>query len=169
MGGRPKGLLRAPSGETLVARWRAMFERLGIPAVLVGERPGYAAEGLEMVADSQPGLGPLGGLLSLLARGERYAISVACDMPYVTDALVSRLASAPPAIALAPRRGDRWEPFFARYDAHSCRAVAERHAEKGQTSLQALLYALGATELSMSDDEWGKLRDWDTPDDVTRP
>lgn len=167
MGGAPKGLLRAPSGETLLARWRALFAELSIPFVLVGQHQAYDAEGVVMLADAVQGAGPLGGLVSLLGHaGGGDAIAVACDMPFVSAALVRRLASAPPAVARAPRRDGRWEPFFARFDAARARPIAERHAREGPSSLQALLDALGCEQLELSAEEARELGDWDTPEDV---
>src|SRR5438067_774631 len=58
MGGRPKGLLVAPSGETIVERWLRMFRALGVPTVLVGRRDPYASLGVEIVDDEQAGIGP---------------------------------------------------------------------------------------------------------------
>jgi molybdopterin-guanine dinucleotide biosynthesis protein A len=179
MGGSPKGLLRtsASSDETLVGRWRALFERVGIPAVLVGDRSEYAALGLTMLRDARVGVGPIGGLVALLAHaGDGHAIAVACDMPAVSESLVLRLARAPEAAAVAPRRDDRWEPFFARYDAPLALPVARARADAGADradaasasarSLQRLLDALAAVELPVTGDEARELRDWDTPEDV---
>jgi molybdopterin-guanine dinucleotide biosynthesis protein A len=169
MGGRAKGLLEAPTGGTLVARWDGLFRRLGVPAVLVGQRPEYAGVELASLPDLGTESGPIGGLLALLAHaaevGEASVIAVACDMPFVSEALLRKLAAAPPAPAVAARREGRWEPFLARYDVRAARPIALRHADEGKRSLQALLDALGATELPLSDGEATELRDWDTPED----
>lgn len=164
MGGRPKGLLVPPDGgATIVARTRSLFERAGACVVTVG------GEGA-VVADDPPGIGPLGGLLALLRHAEAgVVVAVACDMPFVTDALVSRLVSFPPAVAVAPRRDGRWEPLFARFDAAAARPIASAWAASGRRSLQGLMDSLGAVELPLSPAEETLLDDWDTPDDVTRP
>src|SRR5262252_6153486 len=70
MGGRPKGLLRAPSGETVVERWSSIFAALSVPAVLVGQNPAYTSLGIEQLEDAPPDIGPLGGLLALLERAK---------------------------------------------------------------------------------------------------
>jgi molybdenum cofactor guanylyltransferase len=174
MGGRPKGLLRGPSGETLVERWKSLFDALSIPCVLVGERvkEAYAGSGVPLLADARAAddLGPLGGVLALLEHaGERAAIAVACDMPFVSLELLRRLALAPAtSAALAARRDGRWEPFFARYDAKAVLPIARAHADARRGSLQALLDAATAAELPMSASEHAELRDWDTPEDTTR-
>src|SRR3954447_24577358 len=99
LGGVAKGMLRTRAGITLIERWRRIFHALGIEHVLVGQHPAYASLALETVADvtSPDGgeLGPVGGVLALLerARGQhRFALAVACDMPFVGAALVRRLA-----------------------------------------------------------------------------
>ena len=173
MGGRPKGLLRAPTGETLVERWKGVFAGLAIPCVLVGERAreAYASAGLEVLSDehAEENLGPLGGVVALLGHaGEQNVIAVACDMPFVSIELVRKLASAAPAPAVAARRDGRWEPFFVRYDAKVVRPIATAHANARRGSLQALLDAVKAEELALSTTEHDELRDWDTPEDASR-
>lgn len=169
MGGRPKGLLELTAGVTLVGRWRALFELLGIPAVLVGEHAAYTHLGMPAIAD-EPHAGPLGGVLALLAHaGDRMAIAVACDMPFVSEALVRRLAFAPRASAapaIAARREGRWEPFFARYDSPVVLPIARAEAEAGRFSLKGLLEAAKASELVLSEAEAEELDDWDTPEDA---
>lgn len=169
MGGGPKGLLELAPGVTLVGRWRALFERLAIPAVLVGEHAAYAHLSIPTIAD-EPHAGPLGGMLALLAHaGDRMAIAVACDMPFVSDALVKRLAfapRAPGAPAIAARREGRWEPFFARYDAPLVLPIARAEAAAGRLSLKGLLEAAKAGELVLADAEAEELDDWDTPEDA---
>src|SRR5262245_26639960 len=108
MGGRPKGLLLAPSGETIVARWKRMFDALGVPSLLVGRHEAYTSLGIECLDDEPPGTGPIGGLVALLSRARgRRVIAVACDMPFVSERLLEKLAFYPArACALAPKRGD---------------------------------------------------------------
>lgn len=167
MGGRPKGLLEVSPGVTLVDRWRSIFARLAIPAVLVGEHQAYAHLGLPVLAD-EPQAGPLGGLLAFLDHaGDRMAIAVACDMPFVSEALVGRLASLPrAAAAIAGRRAGFWEPFFARYDAKVVLPVARAEAAAGRMTLKGLLAAVQAEELVLTDAEAAELDDWDTPEDA---
>ena len=167
MGGRPKGLLLAPSGETIVARYARLFAGLSVPCVLVGKHGAYAHLGLEGLADvgEVEAAGPIGGLLALLAHGP-HVLAIACDMPHVSKGLLSRLIDAPPAPAVAARRSGKWEPFFARYDAAEVLPVARAHVRAGKLSLQALLDAVGARELILDTAEAGELHDWDAPEDV---
>jgi molybdopterin-guanine dinucleotide biosynthesis protein A len=168
MQGRPKGLLVTPSGETIVGRWRRMFDERGIPTVLVGVHEVYAPLGIESIGDEPAGIGPIGGLVALLARaGGRRAIAVGCDMPFVSGLLLDKLAHHPShSCALAPKRGSMWEPLFARFEGTLPREVAEQHARSGRRSLFGVLDAVGAEQLVLSEDELAELRDWDVPSDL---
>jgi len=169
MGGLPKGLLRGPDGATLVERWRAMLTELGVAVVLVGEAAAYESLGLPVRKDEPPGVGPLGGLLALLRHaGTVPALAFACDMPFVSRALVERLLAAPSdAPIVAPRRGALWEPLCARYDPARVLPLAVARASSTHHSLQHLLDDAGAAALPLLPDEDAELRDWDSPADVT--
>src|SRR5690606_25110478 len=105
--------------------------------VLVGKRPEYAAISLATLEDDPPGVGPIGGLAALLAHaGERHALVVACDMPFVTREDVTALLSSEGAMAVAARRDERWEPLFARYDAPRALPVVRRRIAAGRLGLQ---------------------------------
>jgi molybdopterin-guanine dinucleotide biosynthesis protein A len=164
MGGIPKGLLLAPSGETLVGRWSNLFGALSIPIVLVGQNPAYDALAIEQIADVAPGIGPLGGLVALLEHaGAGTAMAVACDMPFVSRALVEKLVHHPStAPALAPCDGALWQPLFARFRAADALGPAKMHLSSGIYSLQALLDRLNAARFELDPGEQGQLRDWDT-------
>jgi molybdopterin-guanine dinucleotide biosynthesis protein A len=167
--GSPKGLLTR-DGRTLVARWLALFEGLGVPCVLVGARPEYAHVPATTLPDRPAGVGPIGGLSALLehaeSRGFADVIAVACDMPHLDEALLARLLAHGPATAVAARRGGRWEPFFARYDVATLRPLLAARLAERRHDLQGLLALAGTVELSLTDEERGNLRDWDTPADV---
>jgi molybdopterin-guanine dinucleotide biosynthesis protein A len=168
MGGMAKGLMQTADGTTLVERWKAMLERLGVGVVLVGRSPDYERFGLEVIADEPPGIGPLGGLVSLLLRANPApSLAFACDMPFVSEVLVERLLTTSPSAAiLAPRRHGRWEPLCARYDPARVLGPAAAQCRGGDHSLKRLLHDVRAVELALATDDLEQLRDWDTPEDV---
>jgi len=170
MGGRPKGLLRAPSGETVVERWSSIFAALSVPAVLVGQNPAYTSLGIEQLEDAPPDIGPLGGLLALLERAKSgLVIAVACDMPFVSLALVERLARHPSAAAaLAPRADGLWQTLFSRFRVAAALPAAREHVAGKVHSMQRLFDALEATPLELDARERAELTDWDTPGDIER-
>jgi len=174
MGGKPKGLLRTSDGRSIVERWRDLATQLDLRSVLVGDARAYAHLEMDSVGDEMSGAGPLAGLCGVLrARADAQIIAVACDMPFVTAALLRRLAfaesdatDAPDAPILAPRRDGRYEPLFARYDRARVLPVAERQLAGGDRSLQKLLRDAGARDFVLSKDEWPLLADWDQPADA---
>ena len=175
MGGVAKGLLPAPgTGEPLVSRLCAVT-RQALPAarcVLVGAAEAYAELGIEALADSPAGVGPIGGLRSLLehaASESARAIAVACDLPYVGVDRLRQLgeATSGPAV-VAPRVDGIWQPLFARYEPGLvlpalCASLAAR-----EHALQRVLARLGDTvmELPLSERERAELGDWDEPGDL---
>ncbi len=164
MGGAPKGLLPSPSGEPIVTRLASMLRDLDCDVVLVGQNDAYAHLGLPQVSDA-PGIeGPLAGLVALLERS-RSAIAVACDMPFVSPALLATLANAPPAPICAPRIDGRWQPFFARYDAERVLPIAREHAARGELALKRLFDACDAVALELPPELERELDDWDRPED----
>jgi molybdopterin-guanine dinucleotide biosynthesis protein A len=178
MGGVAKGLLKAPASEsTLVERLRVEL-RSAVPAanaevVLVGDAEAYADLGLPALADEPPGIGPLGGLLGLLSYAERreaaFALALACDLPALDRALLSRLCSESPAasVLLTQQDGVR-NPLVARYAIDAALPAARDALQAGARSLQAVLDRLGdgVQTLQLSADEAAKLGDWDTPEDM---
>jgi molybdopterin-guanine dinucleotide biosynthesis protein A len=170
MGGRAKGLLLTPGGVPLVERWARLFRELDIPMVLVGGDDAYAGTGLEQIDDAVAHIGPLGGLIALLERARSGSVvAVACDMPFVSPALLEKLVDhAAGAAAVAPRDAGLWQPLFARYDVPRALVAARENARRARHSLQDLLDTLGASVLPLDSREQHELRDWDTPQDVER-
>lgn len=170
MGGRDKSRLPAPdTGEALAARIVRLASGLGLPCTLVGGEP---LPGVPQLADDPPGIGPIGGLCSLLAQaGARNALAVACDLPHVTQALLARLASeSPDSLVLCPRdpATGKWQPLFARYDAPQVLPVFRAAIAAGTRSMQTVFRALEITELALSPEERSALLDWDQPSDLIR-
>jgi molybdopterin-guanine dinucleotide biosynthesis protein A len=189
MGGRPKGWLLAPLEAsdavasaprmTLVERTLTLARAHCAEVLLVGRAGAYADLGVEAVADATTtdgvrAEGPLAGLVGLLERArEATVIALACDMPYVTSAMLARLVDhAPDAPAVAAREaGARaiWSPLFARYDASRVRSVARAKLDAGERSLRAVLESIETCELPLTLEERRALRDWDSPSDIDDP
>jgi len=176
MGGSPKGLIQLPSGETILERTLRTIADAQLDAVMVGNLDAYdvvaATRGVTRIVDAPVVKGPLAGLHALIEHaGDRVAVALACDMPFVSVALLQRLVSeSPDAIVLAPRSAEshKWEPLCARY--HSARVRPALHAaiEAGERSFQQLFARIEVTELQLSVQERSTTRDWDTPEDIAR-
>lgn len=172
MGGRAKGLLNGPDGRPLLLRLVSIGEAIGLETWLVGDASPYAALGLphRVLPDRAPGIGPLGGLASLVhAAGERRVVALSCDLPFVTEADVRELLGhpSPAAILCARRSGDApFEPFFARYEAKRVVDEIDTRIARREHSLQRLLHGV-ATE-TYEPTHLRALDDWDSPEDVAR-
>ena len=178
MGGVAKGLLKAPNSEaTLLARLRAELAS-ALPdaeVVLVGAADAYADVGLRAVSDEPPGVGPLGGLIGLLAYAERrraqHVLALACDLPRIGASLLRRLASEmtdKSALVAAP--AEIRNPLVARYSVAHALPAARTALAAGKRSLQAVLDGLGdgVATLAISPTEAATLDDWDSPEDMHR-
>jgi molybdopterin-guanine dinucleotide biosynthesis protein A len=138
-----------------------------LECVVVG---GCARSGAIVLADEPAGIGPIGGLRALLAyAGARPALVLACDLPYVSAALISRLAHAQSsAPVLAPRDPEtgKWQPLFARYDAPRVLPSLDAAITAGVRSFQTWLRGVHVEELVLLPDERAQLCDWDEPRDL---
>lgn len=168
--GRDKASLESPerASETLIERAVRVAREAGLEVVIVGDvRPELMPE-VPRLVDRPRGIGPLGGLAALLAEaGDRPAIALAVDMPYVRAEHLALLASdRRDADVIAGRASEHapWEPLCARY-APRALPVIERAITEGERSLQRVLARLSVEVATLAPEV---LRDWDTPDDLTR-
>lgn len=129
-GGRDKGALLI-DGKTILQHQVTMLARLeGVQEILLVGRSSHPAA--RTISDLVPGSGPLGGIHSALTEARGNAVFVlACDMPYVSDALVSYLIGLScDADLVVPRTEDRYHPLCAVYT-HAClEPVARRLGDR---------------------------------------
>jgi molybdopterin-guanine dinucleotide biosynthesis protein A len=155
--------------DRLIVTARSAFPSSQV--VLVGAHAAYVGVGVRMLADDPVGVGPLGGLKSLLVdAGDRDAIALACDLPYVTAALLARLAEdAADYGAVAPQVDGLWQPLCARYRPSACLPILVELLKSRKYGLHRIFDALGdrALPLPLNREESLELRDWDTPDAIT--
>jgi molybdopterin-guanine dinucleotide biosynthesis protein A len=176
MGGVAKGTLRAPGSELSLVERLLVEIRAAVPGAaiaLVGEASVYRDLGLETLEDEPPGIGPLGGLASLLGhaerRGDGHVLAFACDLPRLDRGLIARLATeAPEAAVVLVKQAETRNPLIARYAVAPARLAATEALRQGRRSLQAVLDRLepGVVALQLSADEASRLQDWDRPSDV---
>jgi len=94
---------------------------------------------LRMVTDTYPGKGSLGGIYTGLdASVSLYSFVVACDMPFLNQALLEYMAQISSGFDLVvPRLGNMIEPLHAVY-AKSCLAPIKCLLEQGNLSIREL-------------------------------
>ena len=129
-------------GQPMITRVAAQWAPHASRIVVVADRPGkYDACGLPTIADNQPNLGPIGGLLTALEHcREGWLLLAACDV-FVLDAelprrLLSEIGSENvQAIAF---KGTHWETMPALYHCTLLPVVRARLAE-GPRSLWQII------------------------------
>lgn len=177
MGGVSKGLLLTPDGsETLIARLLRVCTRAAPNArlYLVGEAAPYATLALPSLPDDPAGVGPIGGLRSLLLcaseLGSPTALALACDLPYLDEAVIARLTAPLSSAARVPLVADRLQPLAAAYDPVASLSALDRSLSVRKYALMHVLDELGASveRVELHGTEADALRDWDTPEDVRR-
>lgn len=126
--GRDKALL-AYRGRTLVEHVARMAEAAAGRVTLVGHPERYGHLGFAVIADAEPGLGPLGGIRAALGsdRAGEWNLIAACDMPDVSAELFTQLfdeAELSSADAVIPLgSGGLPEPLCAVYHERTLPAV----------------------------------------------
>jgi len=94
---------------------------------------------LRIVTDAYPGKGPLGGIYTGLATSDSfYNLVVACDMPFLNQALLDYMTQISANFDLVvPRLGNMVEPLHAVYS-KSCLAPIEWLLKQGNLSVREL-------------------------------
>lgn len=178
LGGAVKASLQI-GGRTIAERQRQamgeLFARVLVVANDAAAAAPWQALGVELVADAQPGAGPLAGVHAALAatRGLAGVVCVGGDMPFLSAPVLQLLRDhAPGAAAVAPRLGGRPEPLAARYGP-PCLAAAEALLARGERALHAVLSAVETRWLDEPawravDPALRALTNVNTPDELAR-
>jgi molybdopterin-guanine dinucleotide biosynthesis protein A len=168
--GHDKATLPAGDG-TLIEHLARRLAPVVEETIIAGGAVGTAVAGARVVADHQPGLGPLAGMLAgFTVAKASYVWVVGCDLPDVEPALGDLLrALAGDYEAVVPRPDQEPEGVCALY----ARALApriERLLATGERSIRSLLdrsrvrYVV-SDELRVVDPELGSFRNINTPTD----
>jgi molybdenum cofactor guanylyltransferase len=143
--GRDKGRL-VVGGVRIIDRAVAALRGVAQEVfVVANDIDRYRDLGVPVVPDVVTGAGPLGGLHAALRAAPRTEVVVlACDMPFVTAALLEALVGARgDRDAVVPRTVDGWHPLCAVYSTRIL-PVVERHLREGRLALHALIDAVDA-------------------------
>jgi molybdenum cofactor guanylyltransferase len=128
-------------GRTLLARTVATLAGITDDIIVVGRTAARGHDqGVRVVPDDVPNVGPLGGLLTGLRRIRHpHAIVVACDLPFLNAALLRYLASlANEFDAVVPEVGGHMQTAHAVYAGSLC-PVIETQLSSDSRSLRLLL------------------------------
>lgn len=173
--GRPKALISI-DGATLLER-TARLARSANPDVVLLGRPTHelplAVRGLPLIEDHPADCGPMGGLSGFFnARSGDDCLLLACDMPRLDSALLSRLgeSAADDVDAVVPRcdAGDEAiHPCCAVYRATCAGAVFDA-VSAGRFAMRDLLDRLRVRWLWLESSEAAWVENVNTPADASR-
>ena len=165
--GRDKAALLI-DGRPLWQRQLATLRATAPVELFISGKPDgpYAADGVPIIADAIPGLGPLAGLAAALRHARQARLLVlAIDLPAITAPFLGKLLAGAPAV---PRRDGRFEPLAAVYPS-ACRPLVEECLRESDRSMQRFVrLALEHRLLRIHDldaDEAALFRNVNTPAD----
>ena len=174
--GRNKAALKI-GNDTVLDRQLARLRRVVDRIIIVAEDAvPFAWTGLQVVADLTPGDGALGALRTAIhaARSDRTLV-MACDMPFVSEALLSYLVEAGRAADIAiPRTVRGYEPLCATYSRRCAdemaRLIAERRFKLSEVALipGLIIREVGPDELGPFGPSDRLFFNINTPDDYAR-
>lgn len=144
-GGEPKALARV-GGERIADRAiRALREVVPRVVIVANDPETFGVLDLPMRPDLRPGLGALGGIYTAVRWAEeegcRGALVVACDMPFLSAALLRRLVEGAVADGAILPESDSprgMEPLCAFYGI-GCRTAIEAALDRGDRAIISFL------------------------------
>lgn len=183
--GQPKALIELPTGETMIEHVVHVARQVADEVVVLGREirlPESLGE-LTVLDDAMPNGGPLAGLCALLRHArERWALLLACDMPYIESAVIAKLLDHADldADAVAFERSEHGGSYHACCGLYHPRIVrsaagcdngeapALQVLFDGDASLNTLLRRLRVRALKPTLEESRQLCNINTPEDLAR-
>ena len=175
LGGAAKALLHI-GDRRIIDRQLDVLQAV-IPTIfIVAPDPSpYGGLGLQVVQDLIPGAGALGGIYTaIVASPAPRTLVLACDMPFVTAALVRLLASPEHegADVVIPRTVRGLEPLCAVYT-KACAAPIRTRIDRGELQASTLpegvrVSEIGPDVLAALDDDGRLFANVNTPHDYAR-
>lgn len=143
-GGADKASL-AVGGARIIDRQLAALSTVADDVrIVTNDAARYADLGVRLIPDAIAGAGPLGGIYSaLLDAAHERVLVVACDLPFITAALLARLVaeSGEDVDAVVPQSSRGIEPLCAIY-ATRCAPLVKSRIESGALQVAGLLDAV---------------------------
>lgn len=161
-----KKALLAVGGKPIIERLLARLAPLTDGQLIVtGDPEAFAFTKVATVGDRHPGLGPLAGVeAGLYAAGADLNLVVACDLPFASPELATRLRQEaeahPEADVVMPSWRQGREPLFALYRGRVAELLTAR-LEAGELRMGKLSSVLNVREVDV--DAWAEVNGVDLP------
>jgi molybdopterin-guanine dinucleotide biosynthesis protein A len=177
LAGRDKAALHIGASAILERQLALLHTVVNRILIVANDQARYARYGVPVVGDIVTGAGVLGGLYTAIsAVGTPRTLVIACDLPFLTSAFLSRLiAEGEEVDVLLPRTAEGFQPLCATYSDRAgvqiglqiqagIRKVVD--AVRGADGL--VLRELGPHELAPYDRDGTLFFNVNTPDDYAR-
>ncbi|MFW5771886.1 MAG: molybdenum cofactor guanylyltransferase [Phototrophicaceae bacterium] len=172
--GTDKALLPV-KGQPLIERVAARCQTLDLPLIVIANQvERFAGLGLPVYPDVIPGKGSMGGIYTALVHSETpHTLCVACDMPFVSPALMARLIELAPGYdVVIPEIDGRMQALHAVYG-QGCRQTFYEHIQTDRLKIIGAFDGLAvhvpdAAELRALDPDGRAFLNINTPDDLLR-
>jgi molybdenum cofactor guanylyltransferase len=150
-GGADKASLAVGSARIIDRQLAALSAVADDIRIVANDGDRYGALGVRVIPDAIADAGPLGGVYTALVDARHDAVIVlACDLPFVTAALLERLlierGSGEEVDAVVPRSARGVEPLCAVYD-RRCAGAARARIDRGALQVAGLLEDVRVREL----------------------
>ena len=150
---------------TLLEYAAKIVEEAAGSATVIAPPDRYRHLGLLVIPDSEPGAGPLGGIVTALAASNaEWNLIAACDMPFLSAGLFHRLfeqAAASGAQEVLPIAGGRPQPLCAVYHRTALEPIQHAFA----SGVRKVLTALESLTIVHFAGDADSFRNLNTPED----
>jgi len=112
----------------------------------------WTSRGLRVVPDEIPDAGPLGGIYTAIMHSPAdRTLIVACDMPFLSSAVLHRMEAVEDADLVIPRHARGYEPLCAIYS-RACADDIRRRIERGAYEASRLPAGVRVTEFEVENE-----------------
>jgi molybdopterin-guanine dinucleotide biosynthesis protein A len=174
LGGVSKALLSVGERRIIDRQLTTLRSVVDHVAIVADDHTQYADFGVPVWADTVPGAGPLGGILTaLLNATTSQVLVVAGDMPFLNTRVLTHLLEAGRRVDVAiPRTADGLHPLCASWGS-DCISPIQRQIEAGMLKVLEILPKLNVHEVTSQellalDPEHTALFNVNTPADYAR-
>ncbi len=169
--GTPKGAICLSDGRAMIEHVISLLKGVCGQVVTVGRSPGEAIQhqyGITHLADKEPGLGPLGGIETLLLSdiGEGYLVA-ASDQPLLTTEIFRLLMEGDPSVPrfFRPNKGEIIDPFPGYFPACLLSEV-ERVRANGVQSMHGFIEGITVSWIALPETLRPRIKSINTPADL---
>ena len=147
--GRDKAFLNVGQATLIERVLQAAREVSDEILIIANQHDAYAHLGVPIYPDIEPGRGPLMGLYSgLKAATRELVVLLACDMPFLSPALIRHLLSLTPNVDVVIPRGRKGlHPLHAVYRRSTCLPATAAALARGERRMVAFFDAVRVREV----------------------